>query len=78
MNYTPDDIEAAVAKALEGNNAAWRLMCEQMVAAERDRCAKLCDVSAAVAWGAHAEYADASDTGAAIAAEQLARAIRKA
>ena len=41
--FTADQMQAyaaaAVAQANERQNAAWRLMCEKMVAAERERCA---------------------------------------
>ena len=45
--YTQQELEAAVlAEREETNrraNASWSLMCEKMVAIEREECAKLCE-----------------------------------
>ena len=45
-------VELAREEANARANASWTLMCEKMVAIEREACAKVCDVLAA-----HPEYA---------------------
>jgi hypothetical protein len=51
-------------------NASWTLMCEKMVAIEREACAKVCD-------DAYAEYPEENqDYAFALAAQQLATTIR--
>ncbi len=37
--------ERATEEANRRANASWKLMCEKMVAAEREACAQLCDVT---------------------------------
>lgn len=38
--------EKAEAKANDRANTSWKLMCEKMVAAEREACAQVCDAKA--------------------------------
>lgn len=42
--------EQAEAAAFERSNREWRLMCAKMVAAERERCAKVCEAIEVDQW----------------------------
>jgi hypothetical protein len=48
--YDQAAIDAAVEQAIARNNAAWRLMCEKMVAAEREKSPRFNAVRALEAW----------------------------
>ena len=57
--------EATLAKS----NASWKLMCQKMVEAEREACAKVCEAEHGACWHANAIAAS-------MAAQRCAAAIR--
>ena len=76
MEYAQKLCDATTAAARNEARAELRAAIDATVAAERERCAKLCESLADEAWETHKRHADSYNEGQADSADACAAAIR--